>query len=48
MKDGPAGVRFANGTSISWQASINTASTFNKNLMNKVGIAQGEEFYIRG
>ena len=48
MQDGPAGVRFANGTSISWQASINTASTFNKNLMNKVGIAQGEEFYIRG
>ena len=33
MQDGPAGVRFADGTSISWQAGINNAATFNKSLL---------------
>ena len=32
LQDGPAGVRFSENTQ-SWQASINTASTFNKTLM---------------
>ena len=32
----------------SWQASINTASTFNKTLMYEVGKAQGKEFRDRG
>jgi hypothetical protein len=44
LQDGPAGVRSAKGTSISWQASINSAATFNKKLMYDVGKAQGEEF----
>ena len=48
MEDGPAGVRFANGTSISWQASINTAATFNKKLMYNIGKAQGEENKRKG
>ena len=47
-QDGPAGVRFADGTSISWQAGINTASTFNKTLMYEVGLAQGEENKLKG
>ena len=48
LQDGPAGVRFANGTSISWQAAINTAATFNKTLMHEIGKAQGQESKIRG
>ena len=48
LQDGPAGVRFANGTSISWQAAINTAATFNKNLMYEIGRAQGKENRIKG
>ena len=48
LQDGPAGVRFANGTSISWQAGINNAATFNRKLMKKVGKAQGEELKIKG
>ena len=47
LQDGPAGVRFANGTSISWQAAINTAATFNKNLMYEIGRAQGKENRIK-
>ena len=43
LQDGPAGVRFANGTSISWQANINLACTFNKSLLYEVGFAQGQE-----
>ena len=48
LQDGPAGVRSAKGTSISWQASINSAATFNKKLMYDVGKAQGEEFKKKG
>jgi len=48
LQDGPAGVRFAKGTATSWQASINTAATFDRELLRKVGEAQGEEFYKRG
>ena len=33
LQDGPAGVRFAEGHSISWQAGINNAATFNKSLL---------------
>jgi len=48
LQDGPAGVRFAKGTATSWQASINTAATFDRTLLRKVGEAQGKEFYERG
>jgi len=48
LQDGPAGVRFGKGTATSWQAAINTASTFDRTLLRKVGEAQGEEFYKRG
>ena len=48
LQDGPAGVRFANGTATSWQAAINTAATFDRTLLYKVGEAQGNEFYQRG
>ena len=48
LQDGPGGIRFANGTGMSWQASINTASTFNKKLMYEIGKAQGEENRIKG
>jgi len=48
LQDGPAGVRFAKGTATSWQASINTAATFDRKLLRKVGEAQGKEFYQRG
>ena len=47
LQDGPAGVRFSNSTQ-SWQAAINTASTFNKSLMYEVGKAQGKEFREKG
>jgi len=48
LQDGPAGVRFGKGTATSWQASINTAATFDRTLLRKVGEAQGNEFYQRG
>jgi len=48
LQDGPAGVRFAKGTATSWQAGINNAATFDRQLMRKVGEAQGNEFYQRG
>ena len=47
LQDGPAGVRFSKSTQ-SWQAAINTASTFNKTLMYEVGKAQGKEFRNKG
>ena len=47
LQDGPSGVRFA-PESTSWQAPINTASTFNKTLMYEVGKAQGKEFRDKG
>ena len=47
LQDGPAGVRFSKSTQ-SWQAGINTASTFNKTLMYEVGKAQGKEFREKG
>jgi len=48
LQDGPAGVRFAKGTATSWQASINTAATFDRKLLYEVGAAQGKEFRDRG
>ena len=48
LQDGPAGVRFAKGTSISWQGSLNNAMTFDKQLMYEVGKAQGGEFKEKG
>ena len=48
LHDGPAGIRYANGTSISWQANINLASTFNKKLMYVVGKSLGEEAKAKG
>ncbi|ORX56510.1 putative cellulase [Piromyces finnis] len=48
LQDGPAGVRFGNGSATSWQAAINTAATFDRTLLRKVGEAQGNEFYQRG
>ena len=43
LQDGPAGVRLATNNQ-NWQAAINTASTFNRDLMYEVGKAQGKEF----
>ena len=48
LQDGPAGVRFANGTSISWQSNLNLAATFNKSLMYEVGNVQGQENKEKG
>ena len=48
LQDGPAGIRFVQGKSISWQSALNTASTFNKTLMYLVGKAQGEENKEKG
>ena len=39
LQDGPAGVRYARGTGISWQANLNVAATFNKELMYDIGKA---------
>ena len=47
LQDGPAGVRFSTSTQ-SWQAAINTVSTFNKSLLYEVGKAQGKEFREKG
>ena len=47
LQDGPAGVRFSKKTT-SWQASINTASTFDRDLIYKVDYAQGKEFKDKG
>ena len=48
LQDGPTGVRFSNGTSISWNSPLNTASTFDKKLVYKLGKIQGNEFYEKG
>ena len=48
LQDGPAGVRYARGTGISWQANLNVAATFNKELMYDIGKAQGEENKEKG
>ena len=48
LQDGPAGIRFAEGKSISWQGSLNNAMTFDKKLMYEVGKAQGEENKEKG
>ena len=48
LNDAPSGVRFAEGTSISWQAGINTAATFDKQLIYDIGHAQGKEFHDKG
>ena len=48
LQDGPAGTRFAKGTSISWQSNLNLASTFNKTLMYEVGKEQGAENKEKG
>ena len=48
LQDGPAGVRFTNGNSISWQSNLNLANTFNKTLMYEVGYAQGQECKQKG
>ena len=48
LQDGPAGVRYARGTGISWQSNLNLAASFNKNLMYDVGKAQGEENKEKG
>ena len=48
LQDGPAGVRYAKGTSISWQANLNVAATFDRELMYAIGKAQGEENKEKG
>jgi len=48
LQDGPAGVRFNEGTSTTWQAGINSAATFNKELLYQIGKDQGSEFYAKG
>ena len=46
-QDGPAGVRFSNGTT-SWQSQLNLVSTFNRTLWIKFGKAYGQEFREKG
>jgi len=48
LQDGPAGVRFNGKTSTTWQVGINSAATFNKELLYQVGKDQGAEFYAKG
>jgi len=48
LQDGPAGVRFNGGTSTTWQAGINNAATFNKELLYQIGKDQGAEFKAKG
>ena len=47
LQDGPAGVRTSASTT-SWQAQINTASTFNRTLWSAYGKAYGSEFKEKG
>ena len=47
LNDGPSGVRPSASTQ-SWQASINTAATFDREIMYDVGKAQGKEFKKKG
>ena len=48
LQEGTTGVRFPKGKGILWQSEINTASTFNKALMFKIGEAQGKESKKKG
>ena len=48
LSDGVSGIRFTQGTSIPYQAPINTAATFNKNLIYKIGESIGQESKMRG
>ena len=48
LQDGPAGVRFAKGSAISWQSNLNLAATFNRTLMYEVGKTQGLENKEKG
>ena len=48
LQDGSSGIRYAKGTSISWQSPINTAATFNKNLVYQIGESMGQESKVRG
>ena len=47
LQDGPAGVRPSDYTT-TWQAAINSAATFNRDLVYEVGKAQGGEFKAKG
>ena len=47
LQDGPAGVRPSDYTT-TWQAAINSAATFNRDLVYEVGKAQGSEFKTKG
>ena len=47
LQDGPAGVRPSNYAT-TWQAAINSAATFNRDLVYEVGKAQGGEFKAKG
>ena len=47
LQDGPAGVR-PSGYTTTWQAAINSAATFNRELVYEVGKAQGGEFKEKG
>ena len=48
LQNGPACIRFAQGTSISWQTNLNLACTFNKSLLYEVGHTQGKENKEKG
>jgi len=48
LQEGTTGVLYSNGTGIRWQSEINTAATFNKKLMLKIGKAQGKESKEKG
>ena len=47
LQDGPAGVR-PSDYATTWQASINSAATFNRDLVREVGFAQAGEFKDKG
>ena len=47
LQDGPAGVR-PSDYATTWQAAINSAATFNRDLVYEVGKAQGSEFKTKG
>ena len=47
LQDGPAGVRPSASTT-TWHAAINSAATFNRDLVYEIGKAQGGEFKEKG
>ena len=47
FQDGPTGVRPSEYTT-TWHASINSAVTFNRDLIYEIGKAQGGEFKQKG